>query len=80
MLKANHKEMLEELIENEHTNGRGPVGLCAAAIYIASRLMGYPRTQREVSGNVAITEVTVRHRYKEMLRLLNLEEDFEMSK
>ena len=79
-VESKSQEMLEELIENEHTNGRGPVGLCAAAIYIASRLMGYPRTQREVSETAGITEVTVRHRYKEMLRLLNLEEDFEMSK
>lgn len=79
-VESKSQEMLEELIENEHTNGRGPVGLCAAAIYIASKLMGYSRTQREVSETAGITEVTVRHRYKEMLRLLNLEEDFESSK
>tara|TARA_R100000406_G_scaffold55669_2_gene38116 strand:+ start:7329 stop:8198 length:870 start_codon:yes stop_codon:yes gene_type:complete len=79
-VESKSQEMLEELIENEHTNGRGPVGLCAAAIYIASKLMGYSRTQREVSETAGITEVTVRHRYKEMLRLLNLEEDFESLK
>lgn len=79
-VESKAKEMLEQLIEHEHTNGRGPVGLCAAAIYIASRVMGSPRTQREVSETAGITEVTVRHRYKEMLQLLNMEEEFELSK
>jgi transcription initiation factor TFIIB len=78
-VESKAKEMLEQLVEHEHTNGRGPVGLCAAAIYIASRVMGNPRTQREVSETAGITEVTVRHRYKEMLRLLNMEEEFAKS-
>jgi transcription initiation factor TFIIB len=78
-VQSKSQEILEQLIEYEHTNGRGPVGLCAAAIYIASKLIGNSRTQREVSETAGITEVTVRHRYKEILRLLKMEDEFAQS-
>ncbi|MEM1586373.1 MAG: transcription initiation factor IIB [Candidatus Bathyarchaeia archaeon] len=48
------------------TSGRGPMGIAAAASYIASVLIGEKRTQREVAEIANVTEVTIRNRYKEL--------------
>jgi transcription initiation factor TFIIB len=52
------------------TMGRGPKGIAAAASYIASTVTGERRTQREVSEAADLTEVTIRNRYKEMMKRL----------
>lgn len=49
-----------------------PTGLAAAALYIAAILAGERRTQREVSEVANVTEVTVRNRYKELIKKLNI--------
>jgi len=52
------------------TSGRGPVGLAAAASYIASTITGDRFTQREISEIAEVTEVTVRNRHKELVHHL----------
>jgi len=52
------------------TSGRGGKGLAAAASYLASTVAGDRRTQREVAEAMDVTEVTVRNRYKEMMKKL----------
>ncbi|MHA2172289.1 MAG: hypothetical protein ACXAB7_20650 [Candidatus Kariarchaeaceae archaeon] len=47
-------------------------GLTAAAIYIAGILEGERRTQREIAETAAVTEITVRNRYKELVRKLEI--------
>jgi transcription initiation factor TFIIB len=54
------------------TSGKDPTCISAAAIYIASILEGERRTQREIGEVAGVTEVTVRNRYKELVRALNL--------
>lgn len=49
------------------TMGREPVGVAAAAIYMASQEFGEHKTQRELAQAAGVTEVTVRNRYKELL-------------
>lgn len=49
------------------TSGKGPLGLAAAALYIASVLLDYKRTQREIAEKCNITEVTVRNRYRDLI-------------
>ncbi len=49
------------------TMGREPVGVAAAAVYMACNEMGIHRTQRELAQAAEVTEVTVRNRYKELL-------------
>src|SRR5437870_12546046 len=63
-------EILKEAQDKEHTSGRGPTGVAAAAIYIASNLCNGRRTQREVTDVADITEVTIRNRYKELTEKL----------
>ena len=55
------------------TSGRGPTGVAAAAVYIASVLCGERRTQRDVAEVARVTEVTVRNRYKELCEKLGLD-------
>ena len=55
------------------TSGRGPTGIAAAASYIASVLTGERKTQREIAEIAQVTEVTIRNRYKELVRRLLFE-------
>jgi transcription initiation factor TFIIB len=48
-------------------DGKSPSGLAAAYLYIASVINGENIPQREVAAIAEITDVTVRHRYREIL-------------
>ena len=54
------------------TSGRGPTGVCAAAIYAASILAKERRTQRAIAKTSQVTEVTVRNRFNELIENLDL--------
>ena len=54
------------------TSGRGPTGVCAAAIYAACILTNERRTQRKIAHISCVTEVTVRNRFSELVEHLNL--------
>lgn len=66
-------DILKKALKEELTNGRGPTGMAAAAIYIASVLCGERITQREVAEVAGVTEVTIRNRYKELANKLDIE-------
>ena len=65
-------EILKKAVSEELTSGRGPTGMAAAALYIASVLCGERRTQREVADIAGVTEVTIRNRYKEIAEKLDI--------
>ena len=71
-VQAKALEILQEAAEKELTSGRGPTGVAAAAIYIASILTNNRRTQREVAEVAGVTEVTIRNRYKELTEKLGI--------
>jgi transcription initiation factor TFIIB len=66
-------EILKQAAREELTSGRGPTGLAAAALYISSVLCGERRTQREVAEIAGVTEVTIRNRYKELTKKLDID-------
>lgn len=66
--------ILKKAETSELTSGRGPAGIAAASLYVASLLNDEKRTQREVAEVAGITEVTIRNRYKELLEKLGMEE------
>ncbi len=66
-------EIIKRATEKELTNGRGPIGIAAASIYIAAILSGEHRTQKEVSDVTGVTEVTIRNRYKELSEQLDID-------
>ncbi|MFH0711137.1 MAG: transcription initiation factor IIB [Candidatus Aenigmatarchaeota archaeon] len=76
-VQAKAVEILRKAKKGEITSGKGPTGVAAAAIYIATVLIGEKRTQREVADIVGVTEVTIRNRYKELIEKLNIEEEVE---
>ncbi|WP_287950929.1 transcription initiation factor IIB [Acidiplasma sp.] len=66
------EEILKMAVDNDLTSGKGPTGVAAAAIYIASLITGERRTQRAIAEVAGVTEVTIRNRYKELTEKLNL--------
>ena len=76
-VQAKSIEILKNAKKSEVISGKGPTGVAAAAIYIASVLVGEKRTQREVADIVGVTEVTIRNRQKELVEKLGIEEEVE---
>ena len=69
------EDILKQAEEQELVSGKGPTGLAAASIYISSIKSNQRRTQREVADVAAVTEVTVRNRYKELVEELEISVD-----
>ena len=53
--------------------GKDPMGLAAAALYIACLQHNEKKTQKDIADAAGVTEVTVRNRYKALKKQLNLE-------
>jgi transcription initiation factor TFIIB len=64
--------ILNAATEMKLTSGRGPIGIAAAATYIASALVNERRTQREIAEQANVTEVTIRNRYKELIESIRI--------
>ena len=73
-MQGNVEELAHKILfvasELRLTSGRGPTCIAAAASYIASRLTGERKTQREIAEIAQVTEVTIRNRYKELVENL----------
>jgi transcription initiation factor TFIIB len=54
---------------NEMTDGKDPMGIAAAVIYLVCQRAGEKRTQPVIAGAAGITEMTLRNRYKDIKRL-----------
>ncbi|MBD3202688.1 transcription initiation factor IIB [Candidatus Woesearchaeota archaeon] len=68
-------EIVEKAQREELTSGRGPTGIASASLYVAALINGEKRTQREVAEVGGVTEVTIRNRYKELIKELDLVEN-----
>lgn len=53
--------------------GKDPMGLAAAALYIACLQNNEKKTQKDIAEAAGVTEVTVRNRYKTLKKQLDLE-------
>ncbi|MFX1318047.1 MAG: transcription initiation factor IIB [Promethearchaeota archaeon] len=69
-------QILENAKRKGFTTGKDPTGLAASALYISAIMEGERRTQREIAEVAHVTEVTVRNRYKELVRELDLAVEF----
>ncbi|HLC59742.1 MAG TPA: transcription initiation factor IIB [archaeon] len=76
-VQAKAIEVLKRAKKYELVSGKGPTGVAAAAIYIASVLVGEKRTQREIADLTGITEVTIRNRQKEIAERLGIDQEIE---
>ncbi len=66
-------KILREARNKNVASGKDPMGLAAAALYIASIQRDEKRTQQDIAEAAGVTEVTVRNRYKNLARQLSLE-------
>jgi len=66
-------EILGEADRLKITVGKDPMGLAASALYLACIMNGERRTQKVIAEAAGVTEVTIRNRYKELEKALNLE-------
>ena len=57
-------KVLKNAQENEVSAGKDPMGLAAAALYLACVKNGEDKTQRDIAEAANVTEVTIRNRYK----------------
>lgn len=70
--KRKATKILQRAIELEISAGKNPMGLAAAALYLACVINGEDKTQRDISEASEVTEVTIRNRYKGLKVALNL--------
>ena len=55
------------------TSGKAPMGMAAAALYLACVMNGENRTQKVLAEASGVTEVTIRNRYKDLKSSLDLD-------
>jgi transcription initiation factor TFIIB len=55
------------------TIGKDPMGLAASALYMACIINEENRTQKMIAEAADVTEVTIRNRYTELKRVLDLD-------
>ena len=65
--------ILREARQKRFSAGKDPMGLAAAALYIACLRNAEKKTQRDISEASGVTEVTVRNRYKNLIKQLHIE-------
>jgi len=70
------KEILAEAKRKKMTQGKDPVSLAAASIYIAGILYDQALTQQQIADIASVTEVTIRNRYKELVKELEIKPQF----
>jgi len=66
-------EILGEADRLKITVGKDPMGLAASALYMACIMNEENRTQKMMAEAADVTEVTIRNRYTELKRVLNLD-------
>ena len=72
-IQAEAVKILNEERSRHVSAGKDPMGLAAAALYIACKQSGEKKTQKEIADAAGVTEVTVRNRFKNLKRLLRLD-------
>lgn len=66
-------DLIKKYKAKVYVSGKDPKGICAGAIYLASRLKNEDRTQKEIAEAVGVTEVTLRSRFKEIAKTLGIQ-------
>ncbi len=65
-------KILQTFISKFSTSGKDPKGLCAGALYLVCKMKDKRVSQKEIANLVGVTEVTLRSRYKELIKMLNI--------
>ncbi|MFX0035045.1 MAG: transcription initiation factor IIB family protein [Candidatus Hermodarchaeota archaeon] len=65
-------KILQSFTSQFSTSGKDPKGLCAGALYLVCKKKDKKISQKEIANLVGVTEVTLRSRYKELVKMLNI--------
>ncbi|MHA1913565.1 MAG: transcription initiation factor IIB [Promethearchaeota archaeon] len=65
-------KILQTFTSKFSTSGKDPKGLCAGALYLVCKMKDKRISQKDIANLVGVTEVTLRSRYKELIRILNI--------
>ncbi|GFN41058.1 MAG: transcription initiation factor IIB [Marine Group I thaumarchaeote] len=71
-IKRKALEFLDEATRIGVSAGKDPMGLAAAALYLACVMLGENKTQKDIAQAAGVTEVTIRNRYKDLKEELKL--------
>ena len=77
-LKLSHKtlmkstQILNKAKSTSVYSGKSPKSIIAAVIYIAAKLNKEKITQRDIANRIGIMEVTIRKRYKEIVKAMGI--------
>ncbi len=63
-------EILRRAEESRTSAGKDPMGLAAAALYVACVMENDDKTQKDIAEAASVTEVTIRNRYKGLKNML----------
>ena len=72
-VKREALKILEQANKKEISAGKDPMGLAAAALYLACAIHGDSTTQKVIAIAAGVTEVTIRNRYKGLRELLDIQ-------
>ncbi|MHA1984731.1 MAG: transcription initiation factor IIB [Candidatus Hodarchaeales archaeon] len=64
-------EIVDAAERKRLTIGKDPSGLAAATLYLAGIIHGEKQTQQAIAKSAHVTEVTIRHRHKELINTLD---------
>ncbi|MFX1365151.1 MAG: transcription initiation factor IIB family protein [Promethearchaeota archaeon] len=65
-------KILQNFTSKYSTSGKDPKGLCAGALYLVCKKKDKKISQKDIANLVGVTEVTLRSRYKELVKMLNI--------
>jgi transcription initiation factor TFIIB len=63
---------LQDANDRRITAGKDPMGMAASALYISCMKYNADVSQKEIAMAAGVTEVTIRNRYKDLRKSLNL--------
>ncbi len=66
-------KIISKYVKNIPISGKDPKGICAGSLYLACKIHNKNVTQKNVAEVVGVTEVTLRSRYKELIKKLKIE-------
>jgi transcription initiation factor TFIIB len=64
--------IMKDVTQNGLSAGKDPMGLAASILYLSCLNTGEHKTQLDISNAAGVTEVTVRNRFKDLKRRLDL--------
>ncbi len=66
-------EILKDANDMKMTSGKDPMGIAASALYISCMKYNADVSQKEIALAAGVTEVTIRNRYKDLRKSLNIQ-------